>query len=51
MDFMDTGTKNALWGFVALCAVTAFILIVSFRDTRTPEKPPTVEQPAANRWK
>jgi hypothetical protein len=45
MDFMDTRTKHALLLFVVLCAITAFILIASYRDPPTPEKPPAAEQP------
>jgi beta-lactamase regulating signal transducer with metallopeptidase domain len=49
MNFMDARTKNALWLFACLCAIAAFILITTFRDAPTPEKPPTVEQPTENR--
>lgn len=50
MNFVDTRTKNALWSFAVLCAITAFILITSF-SAPIPEKTPTVEEPAENRWK
>jgi len=42
MDFMDTRTKNAIWAFAVLCAITAFVLITTFRGAPMPEKPPVV---------
>jgi len=47
MNFVDTRPKPALWIFVVLCAITAFIFITSF-SAPNPGRPPTVEQPATN---
>lgn len=39
---MDQRTGDAVFSFAVLCAMTAFILITSFRDAPIPEKPSVV---------
>lgn len=43
---MDRRTRNALWvwAFVGLYAISAVILIMSFRGGTMPERPPAPEQ-------
>lgn len=39
---MDQRTGNTVFTFAVLCAITAFILITSFRGAPIPEKSPVV---------
>jgi hypothetical protein len=39
---MDRRTGNAVFSFAVLCAITAFILITSFRGAPIPETPALV---------